>query len=106
MKNKKDIEKLADEALNSFDDIEPVEVNDFIFTRIQNRMAARQPAPVKARLVTMYRLTAMLVVFTLLNIGSYYFLAQPKNVKATVQKTSGIEAFADDYNLQPKSYNY
>ena len=105
MKKRAEAEKLADEALRSIDDIQAAAVNDFIFTRIQSAIAAKKNAAIIRKLKTMYRLSAILVLFIALNIGSYYILKQNKSI-ITKQKTSGIAAFADYYNLEQSSYNY
>jgi len=106
MKNTNDAEKLAEDTLKSLDNIESADANDFIFTRIQNRLAAKQQVPVKEKLKLMYTLSAMLLFFIVVNIISFNYLSTNTNAVNTRQKTSGLSAFATDYNLDQNSYNY
>jgi len=105
MKNKNDIERLAEETLASIDNIQAIEPNEFIFTRIQNRMQAKRQQYVAGRTKVLYRLSAILLLFTALNLTSYYLLKRSGN-NAKVQKTRSIAAFASDYSLQQNSNDY
>jgi hypothetical protein len=106
MKAQKDIGKLIDETLNSLDGIEPVEANSFLFGKIRNRMQMDAHEQV-ARIKTLSRLSAALLLFIGLNVGSYYFLSgsspKPQNVQ---QKTTPAQAFASEYHLTGSQYNY
>jgi hypothetical protein len=105
MKEYKDAEKFAEEVLSSIDHIQAAEVNDFIFTRIQNRIHhRRQVLLTKTR--TLYRLSMVLVLFFILNAASYYlFLKRPLHTTSQ-QPTSGLSAFANEYQITQNSYNY
>jgi hypothetical protein len=105
MKNKDAIEKLAGEALTAIDNIQAIEPNDFFFTRIKNRMRAKKQQYVAGRTKLLYRISAILLLFTVLNLTSYYLLKRSGN-NINVQKTSGIAAFANDYSLQQNSNDY
>jgi hypothetical protein len=105
MKNKDAIEKLAGETLASIDNIQASEPDEFIFTRIKSRMEAKRQQYVAGRIKLLYRLSAILVLFTALNLSSYYLLKRSEN-NTKVGNTSSIAAFANDYNLQQNSNDY
>jgi len=104
MKNIKDLEKLAEETLKSIDNIEAVEPNNFLFTRIQNRIENKTLATEKGKIKLMYSLTVALLIIFMLNIVSFKFLAS-KNTNNS-QPGNGISAIASDYNLNEDSNNY
>jgi len=106
MKIQKDIENLVGETLNSLDGIKPVEANSFLFGKIQNRMQMEHREQV-ARIKTLSRLSAALLLFIGLNVGSYYFLSGNSPKPKTVQKkATAAEAFASEYHLTGNQYNY
>jgi hypothetical protein len=112
MRTKSEIEKLAEETLNSIDAVEQVAANDFLFTRIQARIkdnTRQQSVPVKALSI----LSATLLLFIGLNTVSYFFLSNTNTEQAIqnitvkpVKTTSAAEAFAKTYNLITEQYNY
>jgi hypothetical protein len=106
MKNMEDAEKFAEEALKSIDNIQAVEANEFIFTRIKSRMETKVQASKRERVKLLYRLSALLLVFVMLNATSYFVLKPVQSAPVTKHKTSSISAFADDYQLEQGSYNY
>ena len=106
MKNKKDAEKLAEETLKSIDNITALDVNDFLFTRVQNRINIKKQVTETLNLKTMYRLVAMLVFFILINMLSFRYLANKNSTNYKSPKTSGLDAFASDYNLNETTENY
>jgi len=85
--------KRAEEALKSIDNIQAVEANDFLFTRIQSRMETKKVADKNARIKLWYRLSAVLLVFVMLNATSYFVLKPVKSAPVIKHKTSGISAF-------------
>jgi len=105
MKNLKNAEKLAEEALKSIDNIQPAEVNDFIFTRIQNRIENNAKGYERVKLKSMHRLAAALLIIIAINIISVKYLVN-KNTGNNDRQTSGIDAFSNDYNLQENLNNY
>jgi len=105
MKNKKEAEKLAEEALKSIDQIEAVEVNDFLFTRIQNRLDIKISGMESGKLRSLYRLAAMLVLFTAINLLSFDYLTT-KSSNSNKQKSNTTYAFAKEYNLSERAGNY
>jgi hypothetical protein len=108
MKNIKDAEKFAEKALKSLDNIQAIEANDFIFTRILSRMETKAQASKKVRVKLLYRLSAVLLLFVMLNATSYFVLKPVKGQTTNIKHktTTGIAAFADDYQLEQGSYNY
>jgi hypothetical protein len=62
MKNLKEAEKLADEALKSIDNIQAVEVNEFLYTPIKSRIEALDEPFERASAWPLYRLAAMLLL--------------------------------------------
>ncbi|MEO6524714.1 MAG: hypothetical protein ABIN91_23720 [Mucilaginibacter sp.] len=106
MKAQKNIEELVDETLNTLNGIQPVEANNFLFGKIQNRMQMGSCEQV-ARIKMLSRLSAALLLFIGLNVGSYYFLSgnsqKPQSVQ---QKTTPAQAFASEYHLSGSQYNY
>jgi len=105
MRKIKDAEKRADEALRSIDNISPAEANDFIFSKIQNRLDPRNTSFEYTRLKPMYRLAALLIFFIVANIISFNYF-QSNKTTSVKQKTGVIGAFAHDYNLDQNSNNY
>jgi len=105
MKNLKDAERLAEEALKSIDNIKPAEANEFIFTRIQNRIENNTKGYERVKLKSMHRLAAALLLIIAINIISFKYLAN-KNTGNNGRQTSGIDAFSNDYNLQKNLNNY
>ncbi len=105
MKNLKDAERLAEEALKSIDNIQPAEVNEFIFNRIQNRIENSAKGYERVKLKSMHRLAAALLLIIAINIISLKYLVN-KNTGYNGHQTSGIDAFSNDYNLQEKLNNY
>lgn len=105
MKNLKDAEKLAEETLKSIDNIQALEVNEFIFTRIQNHLEIKRNGYEKIKLKSMHRLAAALLLIITINIISVKYLANKSNSDST-QQTSGINAFASDYKLHENLNNY
>jgi len=105
MKNIKDAERLAEETLKSIDGIEQVEVNDYLFTRIQSRIEMRKAANEPVNLTYLYKLAATLLFFTCINIIAFNYLTN-KNQVNNNQKKNGIDAFAEDYSLNQNISNY
>jgi len=104
MKNIKDVEKLAAETLKCIDNIEAIEPNNFLFTRIQNRLENKTLTKESGKIKLMYSLTFALLIIFMLNILSFKLLAN-KNANNS-QPGNGISAVASDYNLNENSNNY
>src|SRR5688572_19430319 len=109
MKNKQDLEKQAEQTLNSLDSLQQVEANEFLHAKILHRMQIKSATnatnvlqgshiiyqlPISAQTLMM-RLVAVLCLFVCLNIATYIILKQPK--QATTKTINGADAFADAY---------
>jgi hypothetical protein len=98
-------ERLAEETLKSLDQLQPVEVNDFLFTRIKSRMATQKINAMKERTLALYRLSALLLLFLVINVSSYYWFKHEGSKPSSEDKT-GIKSFSSEYHLQDTSYDY
>jgi hypothetical protein len=105
MKKVKDAEKLAEETMHSIDNIAPADVNDFLFTSIQNRVEARKPSFEFMGLKPMYRVATLLIFFIVVNIISFNYVRSKTKTRGR-HNTSNIDAFARDYGLNDNSNNY
>ncbi len=104
MKKHTEAEQFAENVLASIDNIEAVEVNEFLFTRIQNRLEQKNSVLTNEKTKVLYRLAALLVVFIAINAASFFLF---KHTAATAnQQTAGLAAFASEYKLEQGSYNY
>ncbi|MGZ3757515.1 MAG: hypothetical protein ACXVAY_04970 [Mucilaginibacter sp.] len=107
MKNKQDVEKLAETTLASLDNLQHVEANEFLYGKVINRMQMREALDRKSSQRLMLKLAVALVAFIGINAASFYVFEQqqhkthPKSTGAT-----GAAAFAQEYSLQNSSYNY
>lgn len=107
MKTKIEIERLADETLNSLDRIQQVDANEFLYTRIEARSRKHREQFIGVKYLS--GLSAALVLFISLNMASYYFLSDkgPERTQvAKQQKSTAAEALAAEYNLSSDQYSY
>ena len=104
MKDHEEIEQLARQALNSLDNLQLVEANEFLaakaWQRIENRRQGLSPAYSKLLL----RLAMVLLVFTGINCASFYVLN--KTNTNTTSAATGVDAFASAYGLSNSADNY
>ncbi len=101
MKNNEEHTTWVNDVLNSFDGMNRVEANPFLYTKIQQRLLnTRQQSTTYGR--WMYRLAFMLIVLLAVNIYSYssFIKTQKNNSNVT-----GIEAFVTDYEIQTDGDN-
>lgn len=105
MKNKEQIQREAEQTLNSLDGITQVESNEFLYAKVMNRMQARQQYIPARYGKLMVRLSLALGLFLGLNLATYIVLDQRQHV-APRQASSGTNAFAEDYQLNNNTYNY
>ena len=103
MKKPEDIERQAEQALNSLDNIQSADANEFMFTRIKNRIAHHEALDLGHRKNVLLRLAAILILFVGINFLSFYILNKPQKAKPT---ESGIEAFAKAYGLNVNAESY
>lgn len=102
MKTIREIEELADKTLTSLDNLQAVEANEYLYAKIKNRLLEnRQNAAAYTRL--MLRLSLALILFSGINVASFYFLSARQH-NAANQK--GINAFSEIYFPGDNSYNY
>lgn len=102
MKALREIEALTDQALNSLDNLQAVEANPFLYSKIKNRMQFNRQNGVAKNTRVMLRLSAALLLFLGINILSIYLLNKQHN--NTPQ--TGITAFSKAYFPQNDTYNY
>ena len=106
MKNKQDLEKQAEQTLNSLDNLQQVEANAFLDAKVLHRMQVmHQPPAINAQKLMM-RLVAVLCLFICLNVASYVILKQRNSNTITTKNTNGVDAFADAYGLNNNSNSY
>lgn len=103
MKKSEDIERNAEQALNSLNNIQHLEVNEFMYTRIKNRMEHNEAADIAHRKNVLFRLAAILFLFVGINFLSFYVLDKSEK---TQQPETGIEAFAKAYGLTANTASY
>jgi hypothetical protein len=97
-------EKMAEQALNSLDGIQPAPVNGFLYTRIHNRMdALRQTGP--GRLQFQYRLSVFVLMLCIV-INLFAWMALYPGQSNTQAQQNDLNGFAQEYGLAPVSLNY
>jgi|GEM_PF-2606882 len=105
MRKNNEAEKFAEEILRSIDTIQPVEVDDFLFTRVQNRINTKLHRR-QGQMRVFYRLSMALLLFIVLNGATYYFLTKTATRAGNDHAASGLSAFAEEYKMTQNSYNY
>ena len=105
MKSPREIEELADRAFNSLDNLQQAEANEYLYSKIKNRMLMSRQESAAKNTRLMYGLSAALLLFVCINITSFYLLSRP--AQAQVKKAdTGISAFSDAYFPKDNTYNY
>lgn len=105
MKSREEIERLTENTLNSLDHLKQVEVNEFLYGKVINRMQMREREQRLTYRQLMLRLSFALVLFAGMNIGSFYVL-QHRETHTSKPVSSSSDAFAREYSLTGESYNY
>ncbi len=105
MKNKQEIEKLAEAALSSLDNLQPVDANEFLHAKVLNKMRMIEVNERKTYNRLMLKLSAALGIFICINGVSFYALKQQQH-KTGKKATTGVAAFAEEYSLKNNSYSY
>jgi len=105
MKNKQEIERLTEAALNSLDNLQPVEANEFLYAKIRNRMQANELQERTSYNRLMVKLSVALGLFICIN-GVSFYLFQHQQSKSTKTTASAAAAFAEEYSLKDNSYSY
>ena len=105
MKTPLEIEQLTNQALGSLDNLQQVDANEYLYSKIVNRMqTARLETTVQNRR-WMFRLTGALVLFLGINVGSFYWLSRPPQ-STTNKTTTGIGAVSQEYFPKNDTYSY
>jgi thiosulfate reductase cytochrome b subunit len=109
MKTQQEIEEQAAQALNSLDNLQPVEANAYLYSKIKNRMIQNRQTSVAAHTRLMFKLSAALLLFLCINVTSIYLLnrfGQPDNKVAGKNTATGIAAVSQEYFSTANSYSY
>lgn len=102
MKTLREIEELTESTLNSLDNLQTVEANEYLYAKVKNRLLQnRQNTAAYTRL--MLRLSLALLLFLSINVASFYLLNTRQH---TANKPKGINAFSQAYFPRNNSYNY
>jgi hypothetical protein len=104
MKNQQEIELQAQQTLDSLNQVQAVDGNDYLYSKIINRISSDRQQTIKNNQL-MLRLSLVLALFVCINGLSYYLLPLRQ---ATVQTkiVSAKKAFAEAYQLNGNSYSY
>ena len=105
MKNQQEIEEMAEQTLKSLNNMQQLEANEYLHSKILQRMNDSSKVVPMAYNRVMLRLAAVLVLFIGLNVASFYMLKQSSNT-VTVKKAGTADAFADAYNLNNNLDSY
>ncbi len=99
----KNIQQLVDETLESLDGVQRVEANPYLYTRIEQRLKNRNEtlAPDQRKLMPV--LAVALVLFISLNVVSYFKVNTNDSATTSAKSTSGVDAFANEYNLSEET---
>lgn len=103
MKTLAELEALADNTLQSLDNLQPVEANPYLYTKLQQRMLYNKQQGRIANTRLMLRLSAALVLLLCINILGIYILNKKPAHK---QQVNGAAAFSEAYFPSNNSYNY
>lgn len=104
MKNKQDLEKQAMQTLNSLDNLQQAEANEYLDAKIMHRIQVMHHPPAVNAQQLMLRLAGVLCLFICFNITTYLVLKQPK--QTTKKNIKGVDAFADAYGLNNNANSY
>lgn len=94
-KSRQHIEDEVNKTLASFDQIERVEGNPFLYTRIQERMRSRSQAQPSSAYMAMLRLSLAAILLAV-NVGGVY--SYYKQVQQ-IQQTQVLDNIASEYGL-------
>ena len=103
MENNKGYDKWVEDAMNSLDGMNRVEANPFLYGKIQSAAAGfskRQNA--NGFGMWMYSLALAMVILIIVNVYSFSSFVNGKSIKGG---QTGIEAFANDYNINSSEDN-
>ena len=104
MKTPLELEQLANRALTSLDNLQQVDANEYLYSKIVNRMQTARLETAAQNRRWMFRLTGALVLFLGINVASFYLLTKPK--PASAKTTTGIAAVNQEYFAKTDTYSY
>jgi len=105
MKNKQEIEQLTNATLNSLNNLQLVEANEFLYAKVMHRMQVNEQQERITYSRLMVKLSVALGLFICLNGVSFYALQHQQN-KTNKTTVATKAAFAEEYSLKDNSYNY
>ena len=105
MKKQQEIEQMAEQTLNRLNNVQQLEANEYLHSKILQRMNDSREVISMAYNRAMLRLAAVLVLFIGVNAVSFYLL-KPDGNTVTVKKAANADAFADAYNLNNNVDSY
>jgi hypothetical protein len=105
MKNKQEIEHLTEATLNSLDNLQQVEANEFLYAKIRHRMQTSELHERASYNRLMVQLSVALCLFICIN-GASFYLFQHRQSKTAETNASAAAAFAEEYSLKDNSYSY
>ncbi len=108
MKNKQELEQKVEQTLNSLDNLQQLEANEFLHAKILHRMGGNSTATNLGYSKIMIRLAAILCLLIGINCVSFYVLKPQTDIgKVTAAKTAtGANAFAEAYGLNNNLNSY
>jgi len=108
-KTEQEIEALTNQALNSLDNVQPVEANAFLYAKVKNRLISQRQEAAARHTRLMFRLSAVLLMFIGINAGSFYAMKkwqQPTAVKPEKALTGAAAINAAYFGSDNNTYSY
>ncbi len=106
MKNMKNFEKQAEQALKSLDNLQQVEANEFLHAKIMHRMQNIPDASPLYYNKLMVRLTGVLCLFICINVATFFVLTPAKTETPTQKQPTDAASFAQAYGLNTNLNSY
>lgn len=91
----KNVEQLVNETMKSLDGVQRAASNPFLYTRIERRLKNGHELSYQRKLMPV--LAVALTLFISINVLSYFKVND--ETSSANSNTSGIESFANEYNL-------
>lgn len=98
------IDKAAEQALNSLNNLQQADANPFLYAKVKQRMEHRYKMATAEQKRVMLRLAAVLILF--IGINGFCFFALKKQNTAKQPAQSGASAFAEAYQLNTDTESY
>ncbi len=100
-KSRHHIEEEVNKTLESLDQIERVEGNPFLYTRIQERMRTQSQASTSSNYLAILRLSLAAILLAVNVGGVYSYYKKVQEVKQTVV----LDSMASEYGLTYEEYD-